>query len=38
MFPHGLLPALVLVQGVIFAFAGIELIGTAAGECKDPAK
>ncbi|WJV54929.1 L-asparagine permease [Prodigiosinella aquatilis] len=36
MFPHGLLPALVLVQGVIFAFAGIELIGTAAGECKDP--
>jgi L-asparagine permease len=38
MFPHGLLPALVLVQGVIFAFAGIELIGTAAGECKDPEK
>nr|WP_186367527.1 L-asparagine permease [Yersinia aldovae] len=37
-FPHGLLPALVLVQGVIFAFAGIELIGTAAGECKDPEK
>ncbi|WJY14174.1 L-asparagine permease [Pectobacteriaceae bacterium CE90] len=36
MFPHGLLPALVLIQGVIFAFAGIELIGTAAGECKDP--
>lgn len=38
MFPHGLLPALVLVQGVIFAFAGIELLGTAAGECKDPEK
>ncbi|AVJ16740.1 L-asparagine permease [Serratia sp. MYb239] len=38
LFPHGLLPALVLVQGVIFAFAGIELIGTAAGECKDPEK
>ncbi|MGL4486904.1 MAG: L-asparagine permease [Yersinia sp. (in: enterobacteria)] len=37
-FPHGLLPALVLVQGVIFAFAGIELIGTAAGECKNPEK
>lgn len=34
-FPHGLLPALVLVQGVIFAFAGIEIIGTAAGEAKD---
>ncbi|NIH16377.1 L-asparagine permease [Serratia symbiotica] len=38
MFPHGLLPALVLVQGVIFAFAGIELIGTAAGECREPEK
>ncbi len=35
LFPHGLLPALVLVQGVIFAFAGIEIIGTAAGEAKD---
>lgn len=32
-FPHGLLPALVLVQGVVFAFASIELVGTAAGEC-----
>jgi nucleotide-binding universal stress UspA family protein len=31
MFPHGLLPALVLVQGVVFAFASIELVGTAAG-------
>ncbi|ATZ93413.1 MULTISPECIES: L-asparagine permease [Dickeya] len=38
LFPHGLLPALVLIQGVIFAFAGVELIGTAAGECKDPEK
>jgi L-asparagine permease len=36
MFPHGLLPALVLIQGVVFAFASIELVGTAAGECKDP--
>ncbi|MCI1437251.1 MAG: amino acid permease [Acetobacter indonesiensis] len=35
LFPHGLLPALVLVQGVIFAYAGIELVGTAAGECED---
>ncbi|MBP2167815.1 L-asparagine permease [Erwinia toletana] len=35
-FPHGLLPALVLVQGVVFAFASIELVGTAAGECKNP--
>ncbi|MGV3344978.1 L-asparagine permease [Enterobacteriaceae bacterium LUAb1] len=36
IFPHGLLAALVLVQGVVFAFAAIELVGTAAGECKDP--
>ncbi|MDP9651259.1 L-asparagine permease [Paraburkholderia caledonica] len=35
LFPHGLMPALVLVQGVVFAFAGVELVGTAAGECKD---
>jgi L-asparagine permease len=38
IFPNGILPALVLVQGVIFAFAGIELIGTAAGECAEPRK
>lgn len=36
LFPHGLMPALVLVQGVVFAFASIELVGTAAGECKEP--
>lgn len=36
IFPHGLLPALVLIQGVVFAFAAIELVGTAAGECKNP--
>ncbi|MCL2896655.1 L-asparagine permease [Brenneria tiliae] len=36
IFPHGLLPALVLIQGVIFAFAGVEIIGITAGECKNP--
>lgn len=36
IFPHGMMAALVLVQGVVFAFASIELVGTAAGECKDP--
>ncbi|ATA25101.1 amino acid permease [Brenneria goodwinii] len=36
IFPHGLLPALVLIQGVIFAFAGVEMIGITAGECKNP--
>ncbi|SMO40727.1 amino acid permease [Paracoccus laeviglucosivorans] len=35
-FPNGLLPALVIIQGVIFAYASIELIGTAAGETQDP--
>lgn len=35
IFPHGLLPAIVLVQGVVFAYAGIELVGTAAGEAQD---
>ena len=38
LFPHGLIPPLVLVQGVIFAFAGVELVGTAAGEAKDARK
>ncbi|OON39032.1 amino acid permease [Izhakiella australiensis] len=36
VFPHGILPALVLIQGVVFAFAAIEMVGVAAGECKDP--
>jgi L-asparagine permease len=35
IFPHGLLPAVIIVQGVVFAYAGIELIGTAAGEAED---
>ena len=34
VFPHGVLPAIVIVQGVVFAYAGIELIGTAAGEAE----
>jgi L-asparagine permease len=35
LFPHGLLPAVIIVQGVVFAYAGIELIGTAAGEAEN---
>lgn len=35
IFPHGVLPAIVLVQGVVFAYAGIELVGTAAGEAQN---
>ncbi|WP_083091262.1 MULTISPECIES: amino acid permease [Rothia] len=36
--PNGLLAALVVSQGVIFAYSGIELVGTASGEIKDPRK
>jgi L-asparagine permease len=32
LIPNGLIPAVVMVQGVMFAYASIELIGTAAGE------
>jgi L-asparagine permease len=38
IFPHGLLPAVIIVQGVVFAYAGVELIGTAAGEAENPHK
>lgn len=34
-FPFGVLPALVVVQGVVFAYAGIELVGTTSGETRD---
>ena len=36
--PNGLLPAIVIIQGVVFAYASIELIGTTAGETENPAK
>ncbi len=36
LFPHGVLPAIVIIQGVVFAYAGIELVGTAAGEAENP--
>ncbi|MGW0710209.1 amino acid permease [Streptomyces sp. NPDC002643] len=36
--PNGLLPAVIIVQGVVFAYAGIDLIGVAAGEAENPAK
>ena len=35
VFPHGLLPAVIIIQGVLFAYGGIELIGTAAGEAEN---
>src|SRR5215217_323493 len=38
IFPAGLMPAIVVIQGVVFAYASIELIGTAAGETENPEK
>jgi L-asparagine permease len=38
IFPTGVLPMIILMQGVLFAYASIELVGTAAGETKNPEK
>ncbi|MGL6235350.1 MAG: amino acid permease [Segniliparus sp.] len=37
-FPHGLFPLLVVLSSVVFAYSAVELVGTAAGEAKDPEK
>ncbi|MFI0444787.1 amino acid permease [Actinomadura sp. 6N118] len=36
IFPAGAMAMLLVVQGVVFAYAGTELVGVAAGETKDP--
>ncbi|WP_461296770.1 amino acid permease [Streptomyces harbinensis] len=36
VFPAGLLPLLIVVQGVVFAYASVELVGVTAGETKEP--
>lgn len=38
LFPAGLIPVLLTTSGVIFAYAAVELVGTAAGETAEPAK
>ncbi|WP_144794393.1 amino acid permease [Kocuria palustris] len=38
LFPNGFLPAIIVTQGVVFAYAGIELVGTTAGETQNPEK
>ena len=38
LFPSGLIPMLLVVQGVVFAYAAVELVGVAAGETKNPEK
>ncbi|MDT5303688.1 MAG: L-asparagine permease [Mycobacterium sp.] len=38
LFPTGILPLLIVVSGVVFAYAAVELVGTAAGETAEPEK
>jgi L-asparagine permease len=38
LLPTGLLSLVVITSGVIFAYAAVELVGTAAGETENPAK
>ncbi|ATL65737.1 amino acid permease [Nocardia terpenica] len=38
LFPHGTLPLVLSVTGVVFAYASCELVGTAAGEAQNPHK
>ncbi|MBF6171420.1 amino acid permease [Nocardia blacklockiae] len=38
LFPNGLLPLVLATTGVVFAYAAVELIGTAAGEAENPEK
>ncbi|MFD9601709.1 amino acid permease [Streptomyces sp. NBC_01224] len=38
IFPTGMLPLLMVIQGVVFAYASVELCGVAAGETQNPEK
>ncbi|MFI9308965.1 amino acid permease [Streptomyces triculaminicus] len=38
IFPTGVVPMLMVIQGVVFAYASVELCGVAAGETKNPEK
>lgn len=38
LFPAGMLPLVIVVSGVVFAYAAVELVGTAAGETAEPEK
>ena len=37
-FPGGVLAAVMILQGVVFAYSGIEMVGVTAGEAADPRK
>ncbi|MGI9123898.1 MAG: amino acid permease, partial [Mycobacterium sp.] len=38
LFPVGILPLVIVTSGVVFAYAAVELVGTAAGETAEPEK
>ncbi|MEU4342713.1 amino acid permease [Nocardia sp. NPDC023852] len=38
LFPTGILPLVLVTTGVVFAYAAVELVGTAAGEAENPEK
>ncbi len=38
LFPTGLFPLVIVTSGVVFAYAAVELVGTAAGETANPEK
>ncbi|MEU9112461.1 amino acid permease [Streptomyces sp. NPDC048483] len=38
LFPTGLLPVVIVLQGVVFAYSAVELVGVTAGETSEPAK
>ncbi|MGG2459939.1 amino acid permease [Streptomyces sp. RGM 3693] len=38
IFPTGLLPVVIVLQGVVFAYSAVELVGVTAGETSEPQK
>ncbi|WP_328539636.1 amino acid permease [Streptomyces sp. NBC_00344] len=38
LFPQGVMPMMLVIQGVVFAYASVELCGVAAGETENPGK
>ncbi|WP_084794151.1 amino acid permease [Actinokineospora bangkokensis] len=38
LLPNGIVPLVLVVQGVVFAYAAVEMVGVAAGETEKPAE
>ncbi|MGW5019206.1 MULTISPECIES: amino acid permease [Streptomyces] len=38
LFPNGLMPVVIVLQGVVFAYSCVELVGVTAGETAEPHK